>query len=319
MRQLFKMEHSNSFWLSLLGVLFASAVFATSSSKAEPSSKTVIDFTFKGVIEPFDRRIVSNRVTGVVATVHVNPGLPVEKGDILFTMDKKPFELAAAVAQAQRDEAEAQLARAEEIESRRVELHNRNAGTLASAQQAKFDAEIARAVLAQATAKLAQATLDLKNTDIRAETSGVIGSITAKAGQFVEAEANTELAEIVQVNPVRVRYQVPHEARQKAMAFSNAKSVQEMLGKVRFTVHEPDGAKHPHEGRADFESTVIDPETGTLTTWGHVANPNRTLVPGLKVDVVSRIVSERNAETQQQTDTNIVASPSPSKGGATHD
>ena len=251
-----------------------------------------ISFTFEGIIEPSRRVIVSNKVTGVVSDVAVVPGARVKAGAVLFRLERAEFELAVAQAIAARDEAAATLSLAEDMAQRQAYLRKRGTGAEAAARQSELRADVARASLAHIEANLALARLNLDRTTIRAAVNGVVTSVTGLVGQFVEAEANTQLAEIVQIDPARVRYTVPHEARQAAMASTNAQSVSEMLKLVRLTVIEPSGAVHPYTGAAVFESATIDPQGGALTTWGTIANPRGTLLPGLKVRVRSLITPQ---------------------------
>ncbi|MFY0610596.1 MAG: efflux RND transporter periplasmic adaptor subunit [Hyphomicrobiaceae bacterium] len=277
--------------LRLCGLGIASTIFALSLVPAQTAAAKGQQprFTFIGAVEPSQMVVVSNRVTGVISDVLARPGSRVDVGQALFRLDAAVLELAVAQAKAARDEAAAALALAEDVAARQAMLRARGAGAVASARQSKLRADIARAALARTEADLSVANLNLKRTVIRATISGIVTNVIGRVGQFVEAEANTQLAEIVRIDPVRVRYSVPHGSRQLAMRLTGATTVAEMLGRMRLTIIEPSGAEHRQTGRADFESATVDPASGMLTTWGLVANPRGTLLPGLKVKVRSHI------------------------------
>lgn len=271
-------------FFSLITVVAIAMPYQNERAKANETR-----FTFEGIVEPSRRVVVSNKVTGLVSDVAILPGTRVKAGTVLFQLERVEFELAVAQATAARDEAAATLALTEDVAQRQAALRRRGTGTEAAARQSLLRADVARASLARAEADLALARLNLDRTTITAAIAGVVTSVTGLVGQFVEAEANTKLAEIVQIDPVRVRYAVPHETRQLAMTSTRADSVADMLDRVRITVIEPSGEPHPYVGRAAFESATIDPQSGALTTWATVPNPRGTLLPGLKVRVQSTI------------------------------
>ncbi|MEM7776211.1 MAG: efflux RND transporter periplasmic adaptor subunit [Pseudomonadota bacterium] len=274
----------------ILGATLMIVALSLTPQKASAADGEQPHFSFSGIIEPAHKVIVSNRVTGVISEVLVRPGSRVAVGQPLFRLDAAVLKLAVAQAKAARDEATSALALAEDVAARQAKLRARGTGAAAAARQSKLRADIARAALARAEADLSVAKLNLERTVIRATIAGTLTKLIVQVGQFVEAEANTQLAEIVRIDPVRVRYGVPHESRQLAMRMTGAKTAAEMLGRIRLTIIEPSGAEHPQTGRAEFESATIDPTSGLLTTWGLVANPRGTLLPGMKVKVQSRIV-----------------------------
>jgi membrane fusion protein (multidrug efflux system) len=138
-------------------------------------------------------------------------------------------------------------------------------------------------------AVLSAAELALERTIINAPIAGRIGWPLVVRGAFVEAEAGTAMAEIVQTDPVLVAYGVPPEARAEALAASGGVTVADMFDRMTVEIVLPTGHEHAQPGRPRFDSVSIDPATGMLTAWAEVPNPAGTLVPGLAVTVVSRM------------------------------
>lgn len=291
-----KQVASVAFWWFAFSTLAIASMAGGQNALAQTVGKPAMNcplaqFTFEGRIEPFERHIVSTQVSGVVEDIHVRPGERVEKGQLLFSIASRTFGLAVALAAAEMHQASVDLARAGRTAERKIALSRSRAGSTAQAEEAKFDEQVAQAALAQAQAKLDRARFDLDNTKIRAQISGVVSEVSVSRGQFLEAQADVQLGEIAQIERVRIRYHVPHEARQKAMRLTKATSVSQMLRHVGLTIIEPSGVQCYHTGFAEFEGLSADAETGLLTTWGQVANPKGILVPGLSVKVVSRIGS----------------------------
>ena len=274
---------------SYLSAVVLACVFSFSAPSAH--SETLVHFSFDGVAEPSNSAIVANQVSGTISEVFARPGTSVQRDDLLFKIDAKEFAIAVERASANLAQADADLALAQDIADRQARLRVRGAGTEANARQSAINAKRAEANVLAMRADLAAAKLALRRTEIRSAVSGIITEVRAQVGQFVEAEAGTHLARVITTDPIRVKYDVPYEVRQKAMRTTDARSVSQMLERVRLTIVEPTGAIHPHQGAVAFESAVIDPETGMLSTWATVPNPRGTLRPGLRVKVKSRIVT----------------------------
>ncbi|MEM9010177.1 MAG: efflux RND transporter periplasmic adaptor subunit [Pseudomonadota bacterium] len=244
---------------------------------------------FDGRVEPLQRVIVANHLDGIVDEVLFSGGETVAAGDVLIVIDPKSFEIAVDRAGAALAEAEAELRLAEDIAARAAELLARGPGTEVAKIQAELARDAAAARVAAYQAELANAVLDLDRTRIEAPISGQIGRPLVAPGTFVEAEAGTELGEIVTLDPVLVAYAVPWSDRVAAMQATGSETIEELFEQIVLTLTLPSGAAYPHEGQPRFESAEIDRENGALTTWGEFPNPDGLLVPGLAVGVLAHI------------------------------
>jgi membrane fusion protein (multidrug efflux system) len=253
------------------------------------------EWTFAGRVVPRQTVEVANRINGVVHSIHVVSGQRVGQGDLLVSLDDADARIDLKVAEAELAEARARLDLANDLARRQRELASRGTAPEARAVERSLEAAIAAAVVSRAEARLRLARLALSRTEVRAPIDGTIGQLKVATGAFVEAEGGTVLLELVQLDPALVAYSVPYADRMDAMAAAGAASVAGLLARLRLTLRLPNGRNHPHAGRALFESSRIDPNTQALTVWGAFPNADRTLLPGLAVQVVSRFAAGSQA------------------------
>ena len=269
----------------------AASVAIAVASAAYAGSPLVFD----GRIEPEQRVVVANHLSGAVEAVLFRGGEAVSTGDLLVVMDSDGLQIAVRTAEAVVAEAAATLREAEDAAAREEDLLGRGIGTRARALEADVARDVAQARLDAAQAVLDGARLDLRRARIVAPITGRIGRPLVFPGAYVEAIAGTALAEIVSVDPVLVSYAVPYEARMQAMAEAEADTVPALFAKITLSLELPDGALYPEAGHPKFESASIDPATGMLTTWAEFPNPKGVLVPGLSARVHASIHMQNGA------------------------
>lgn len=273
-------------------LVILAALLAAGPARAEP-------LTFEGRVEAFARAEVSSQLDGVVAEVLFRGGERVEVGQVLIRMDPHDADLGVAEAEAALARAEADLIQAREEAERQVALGARGIAPTARVQAARRALSAAEADHTIAQVALRRARLDKARVTIEAGITGIVSRPRIAVGTFIEAESGAPLAEIVRMDPALIAYQVPYAARLAALAASGASNLEALFQRVRLTVLMPDGSAYGHTARPDFASASVDPETGALTVWAWVANPDALLRPGLAVTVVSDIL------------------PQPKEGGAT--
>lgn len=252
-------------------------------------AEEVLQLEFRGQVAPIRTVTIANRLDAVVDEVLFAGGERVSAGDPLFVLDQPPFEIAVDAAKAAVEAAEARLALTEDAAERQAQLLDRGTGSRVRAFETRLEQKIARAELAERRAELAAAELRLDRTRIAAPISGHIGQPFVAKGAFVEAEGGTALAEIVQLDPVRVSYGVPYADRMAALAAAGTSTVEALFERIELELVLPDGSIYHHPGQPGFESARIEAGTGMLTTWATFPNPEGVLVPGLEVTVLSSI------------------------------
>jgi RND family efflux transporter MFP subunit len=226
-----------------------------------------------------------SRVRGYLERIAFADGASVKEGDLLFVIEKAPFEAEVAAAKASVERSQAALDLAEANLRRTSQLSASNA---ISKQQLDVDrAELATAEANRSAAKaaLAQADLNLGYTEIRAPINGRIGRHLIDQGNLVLPD-QTLLAVIESTDPIHAYFSVSERdltrIEQLAPTGPNAASpkLEMALG---------DEADFEHQGEIDFSQLGVDPGTGTSLRRATFANPDGNLVPGMFVRVRVRL------------------------------
>lgn len=252
---------------------------------ATPLTETIIDWDeYTGRFRAVESVVLQARVSGYLQSIHFEEGALVEEGDLLFEIDRRPFEAATAQAEAQLEAANARLELAQIEVERAEELLERQVGPESEAQRRRAEAKEAIANVAIAEANLTTAKLDLEFTRITAPVSGRISATEMDVGNLVIGGPSgaTVLANIVTVDPIEfvftvseadfLRYARLGQSGQRPSSRDSENPVQ-----VRLIGDED----WPWEGRMTFVDNQIDPNSGTLEGRATLPNPDRLLQPGL--------------------------------------
>jgi membrane fusion protein, multidrug efflux system len=231
---------------------------------------------FPGRVEAMEQVEVRARVNGYIQAVHFTPGADVKKGDLLFTIDARPFEAQVAAAEGQVAATRSQL------ELARLELA-RNQQMLADRATSKreFDDSAAKvrtldAQLKAQEAALATARLNLSYTRVTAPISGRVSKAEITAGNLVQGEMppSPVLTTVVSTNPVYVSFQADERAYLKYIAGARKSALEVAVG-----LADEDG--FPHSGKLEFVDNRVDPTSGTVRMRATVDNRSGRFTPGL--------------------------------------
>jgi len=224
---------------------------------------------FVGRIEATDRVNLVARVSAFLDRQLFTEGAEVNKGDLLYSLEKPPFEAdvqakAATIAQAQ-----AQLQYAE-ITLRRAEaLLNTPAGQQSNVDSARATQLSDQAQVLQAQANLRTSEINLGYTDIRAPIAGKIGRTAVTIGNVVNPSSGT-LATIVSQDPMYVVFPVSYRT---ALDLRNRYADKGGFDAVVVKVQLPDGRLYGQTGRLNFYNNTISANTDTITLRGTIPNP----------------------------------------------
>ncbi|MGA9409739.1 MAG: efflux RND transporter periplasmic adaptor subunit [Roseobacter sp.] len=248
-------------------------------SRAEEST------LYDGRVEALNRVDVSAQVEGVVTEIHFQPGQRVEEGFLLFSFDDLEVAQRTRAAEAVAQKAAALFDDAKQEYDRNQELRER--GTIADSRYFKSKAAvaIAAAAVAETNSRLQAAKLELKRTKVYAPISGIISPALVSRGSYVETGRKGVLATIVQLDPVRIAYEIPYPDRLVELGITDLNSIATYADTVDLVVKLTPDWEHPELAEPTFLSSDVDPETRSLTAWAVVANPTRTLRPGMEVQV----------------------------------
>jgi multidrug efflux system membrane fusion protein len=274
-----------------------------------------IEVTSVGNVEPVSTVAIKAQVSGELLEVHFKEGDFVHKGQLLFTIDSRPFQnqvrqaqTAIAREQAGLQQAEANLARDKaqaEYANAQAQRYNRltqrglvptDTSDQIRSQAAALDGSIradeaaiesARANIKAQEGALEGAKLQLSYCTIYSPIDGRTGAIMLKAGNLVKI-ADAPMVVINQVDPIYVNFTVPQQYWGDVKTHLNAGGL-----KVRATAPQD---PNPKQGRVFFVDNAVDPATGTLHIRAEFANAENHFLPGMFVNVVLRLSEQPNAK-----------------------
>ena len=206
-----------------------------------------------------------------------------QQGDLLFTIDPRPYAVETARLQAdvERMRTRVDLAR---IESRNAEQLRASAAISNEEMERRFKAlgETLGAVKA-AEAALEAAQLDLEFTEVRSPITGRISNARVTAGNLVRGgtQETTLLTTVVALDPIHCYFEVDERSALKYRDLIRSGQLPHALdGGMPAEMGLADQADFPHQGVVDFMDNELAPGTGTLRARGVFPNPDRLMVPG---------------------------------------
>ena len=253
---------------------------------ATPVKQTVTDFDeYVGRFVAVDSVEVRARVSGYLEKVHFNDGQSVKEGDLLFSIDKRPFQNAVDQARAVLAQARASLAYAEADLQRGQQLVREKTITEQLFEQRQQAKRIAEASVAANEALVRQAELDLQFTELRAPVAGRIGDRRVSQGNLVTGGTTgntTLLATIVSSDPIRFEFTFDEGSflRYERAAKAGTDIAARVTG-VPVQLKLLDEKEFLHNGRMDFIDNVIDRSTGTIRGRAEFRNLDGIFTPGM--------------------------------------
>jgi len=223
---------------------------------------------------------VRARVEGFLQTVDFKEGSPVKRGDLLYTIDPRPFEAALAQSRGTLAEAEAQLARATQDVVRYEPLVAKNAIPRQQYETAVVVKRAAEAAVEAAKASMQRAEIDLGYTKVTAPEDGLVGKTEVYPGTLVGRGQSTLLTHISQVATIHVRFTIPER---DYLYYARRREEHGISGeppKLPFELVLADGSVHPHKGQLVFVDRNVDPATGTILMEAAFPNPGFIVRPG---------------------------------------
>ena len=239
--------------------------------------------SFTGRIEAIDKVDLRARVDGFLEQRLFTEGQDVKAGDLLFVIEKAPYQADIENVDAAIARAEATLDQAELERRRQAELVKRQATAQAVLDDKIAKAAEARADLRKQQAEMTTAELNLSYTDIKAPIAGRIGRSAFSVGNFVGPQSGT-LATIVSQDPMYVTFPVTQRqllAVRKA-GEAGGQDPTSMAVKVQLA----DGSLYGAVGHLNFIDVQVNQGTDTVQVRATLPNPQGTLVDGQLVTVV---------------------------------
>jgi RND family efflux transporter MFP subunit len=253
---------------------------------AKPAVRAVTDQDeYVGRFVAIDAVEVRARVSGYLDKIDFRDGQMVKQGDLLFTIDKRPFQNTVAQARANLAQARANLAFAESDLERGKQLVRERTISEQVFQQRTQAFGSAQAAVAANEAAVKQAELDLEFTELRAPVNGRIGDRRVSPGNLVTGGTTgttTMLANIVSMDPIRFEFTMDEASYLRYERFSKmGKDVTGREGGVSVGLRLLDEKNFDRRGAMDFVDNVIDKSSGTIRGRAVFSNPDGVLTPGM--------------------------------------
>jgi RND family efflux transporter MFP subunit len=254
---------------------------------ALPVKRTIVDQDeYVGRFVPIDSVEVRSRLSGYLASVHFTDGQLVKKGDLLFTIDRRPFQIVLEQARANLAQARANLAYTENDLARGQQLVRDKTITEQTFDQRTQAKRVSEASVAANEALVRQAELDFNEfSELRAPVDGRIGDRRVSPGNLVPgglSGSTTLLATIVSIDPIRFEFTFDEAAYLRYERFArDGKDAASRGGATAVKLKLLDEPGFSHEGRMDFVDNAINQASGTIRGRAVFPNPTALFTPGM--------------------------------------
>ena len=254
---------------------------------------------YSGRLQAVEQAEIKPRVEGTIDTVHFTEGALVQKGDLLFTLDPRPFEAAVKRAEAMLASAQAQAGFTQKDFQRVAALGRDDVVTRRDIDARRNAANVAQADVAAAEAALRTAKLDLDYTQIKAPISGRASRAEMTAGNLVQTMTGAPLlTTIVSVDPIYVDFSMDEPTYLEYVRAGMTAPDKAQTIAVDVTLA-GDG-KTVYHGKVKLFDNQIKVDSGTIRVRAVLGNPEGKLVPGMYA--LARIAVPSQGETLLVTD-----------------
>ncbi len=242
-----------------------------------------------GTVEAYATVSIKSRVDGQLMGIHFREGQDVKKGEMLFTIDPRPFEVALKEAQA-RLERDIALAGKADMDARRyAELVAKNFVSSDKYEQFRANSEALRASVDADRAVVDRAKLQLEYCFIKSPMTGRTGRLLVDEGTQIKAnDDKVDMVDIAQIMPIYVAFAVPQQYLPQIKTHMAG-------GQLKVEAIIPDSRDRPETGTLSFLDNKVNSQTGTVMLKGSFANTERRLWPGQFATVVLTLTTQPNA------------------------
>ena len=249
---------------------------------AQPVNRKVTDYLdLSGNTQAVYTVQLVARVTGYLEKVLFKDGQLVKKDQPLFVIQRNTYENNLQQADAAIQQYKAQLAYAESQFTRFSNLAQNKAASQSDIENWRFQRDQAQANLRSAEAQRDLALLNLSYTDVRAPFDGRIDRRLKDPGNLVGTDGNTVLAQINQVDPIYVYFNISDLDLARLLKRTGGVPGPSDGRKWPMQVGLPGEDGYPHKGQLDFAAINLTSTTGTLLMRGVLSNPDGRILPGL--------------------------------------
>src|SRR3954470_8207129 len=234
---------------------------------------------YVGQLDASVNATIEARVQGYLISQNYKEGQPVKKGDILFEIDRRPFEAALAQAKAAYMQADASAKQAELNAQRATDLFSRKVASQQERDNAVQSAVAARAQAEAQRAAVEQAQLNLEYTTITAPVDGIAGLVRVQVGDLIKPA--TVLTSVTKVDPIKAYFNVSEQRYSEySKRYADPAELALHEKELRFELIFPDGSIYQHLGELFAKDNQVDVRTGSIRIAALFPNPGNLLRPG---------------------------------------
>jgi RND family efflux transporter MFP subunit len=251
---------------------------------ATPVKRTIIDRDeYVGRFVAVDAVEIRARVSGYLEKVHFTDGALVKRDQLLFTVDRRPYQVQLDQSKADLERAKAQVDLANADLKRAEELIDRKTISEAIFEQRQQAKRAADAQVQSAEANVRTAALNLEFTELRSPVDGRIGDRRVSPGNLViggSQPSTTLLATVVSTNPIRFEFTFDEQAFLRYSRLAEAGTSIDKSG-TEIELRLLDEPAFRHKGKLDFIDNVINQTSGTIRARAALPNPDGLFTPGM--------------------------------------
>jgi multidrug efflux system membrane fusion protein len=247
-----------------------------------------IEISVIGTAEAFSNVGIRSQITGQLEKVNFTEGDDVQQGQVLFTLDRRPLELALREAQANLERDTARAENAALMTKRYEDLAKRGIAPREQLDTSRADLAALNATVSADKAAVENATVQLDYATIKAPISGRTGALAVHEGNLVRANDQTALVTINQIMPMSVSFAVPEARLSELKRYLST-------GSLTVKATPPNDEGPPAVGKIAFVDNAVDENTGTIRVKGTFPNTDRRLWPGQFVNVVVTLTTDPKA------------------------
>jgi multidrug efflux system membrane fusion protein len=240
-----------------------------------------------GTAEPYNTVSVRAQVAGEITRIAFKQGQDVSQGDLLFTIDSRPYRAALEGALADLARDKAKLKSAEQDVQRYAELIKKDYVTRQEYDQVVANADALKATVAADEAAVKSARVNLTYCTVRSPISGRTGNLLVELGNVIKAN-DQPVVTINQIMPIYVSFSVPEEYLSQIRHYAEE-------GTLAVEAELPNQEGSSFQGELTFINNTVDESTGTILLKAAFPNHEKNLWPGQFVNVTLTLATSKNA------------------------
>lgn len=293
-------------YVVFLAVLLASAIFFIGCAKKEvqaagagsrPPAPVVVASVEQrdvpvqvqaiGNVQAYQTVQIKSMVDGQINGILFKEGQDVHKGELLVTLDKRPFQAALDKAIGTLKHDEAQAANSQAQSDRYTALEKAGVISREQAQQYQTQAQADASAVQADKAAVESARVQLQYTDITSPLNARTGALLINNGNLVKANDTNYLVQLNQITPIYAQFAVPETYLSEVRKYAG--------NRLKVLAYPKGQSNNPSQGVLTFINNGVDPSTGTVMLKATFSNTDRRLWPGEFVDIVLDVSMHKNA------------------------